>query len=132
MTIVPPQFQKSVVYYFFIKMWNLVQIACLSVELSGVTSIFDNVFWIFGKFEAPKSQKILFGNEYCIFNSKPVSIFERLRNFNDLLKKKCWHQQRYGSSFFKLCCPISLPGFLIVAFITVISPLWHYDPSWVK
>ena len=61
MTIVPPQFQKSVVYYFFIKMWNLVQIACLSVELSGVTSIFDNVFWIFGKFDAPKSQKILFG-----------------------------------------------------------------------
>ena len=37
------------------------QIACLSVELSGVTSIFDNVFWIFGKSEVPKSQKVLFG-----------------------------------------------------------------------
>lgn len=74
------------VYYFFIKMWNLVQIGCSSVELPGVTSIFDNVFFIFGKFEVPKSQKILSGkNKMKIaFSIQNLLTFLKDNNFSEI------------------------------------------------
>lgn len=66
-------------------MWNLVQIGCSSVELPGVTSIFD-VFFIFGKFEVPKSQKILSGkNKMKIaFSIQNLWTFLKDNNFSEI------------------------------------------------